>query len=60
MMPDTCPDCGATWDADRTCQSVFDEFLVLEFADAGYGAMHMLTVACYMIQHGRYSDAGLV
>jgi hypothetical protein len=29
----------------------FDEFLVLEFTDAGYGAVHHLTVAAYMLQH---------
>lgn len=54
-----CPDCGAHHPGETTCQSIFDEFLVLEFADPGYGAVHMLTVACFMIQHGRYSDPGL-
>ncbi len=29
----------------------FDEFLALEFTDAGYGAIHHLTVTAYMIQH---------
>jgi hypothetical protein len=33
------------------CQTRFDEFLILEFTDAGYGAVHHLTVAAYMIQH---------
>jgi hypothetical protein len=32
-------------------RSPFDEFLVLEFTDAGYGAVHHLTVAAYMLQH---------
>jgi hypothetical protein len=41
-----CPECGA-----EDCQSRFDEFLVLEFTDAGYGAVHHLTVATYMLQH---------
>lgn len=54
-----CPDCGANHTGDNTCQSLFDEFLVLEFTDPGYGAVHLLTVACFMIQHGRYSDPGL-
>lgn len=58
-MPYTCPDCGATFSGDDSCQSVFDEFLVLEFTDPEYGVVHMLTVACFMIQHRRYSDAGL-
>jgi hypothetical protein len=43
-----CPECGAP---DNLCQSRFDEFLVLEFTDAGFGAVHHLTVATYMVQH---------
>lgn len=43
-----CPECGAP---DHLCQARFDEFLVLEFTDAGYGAVHHLTVAAYMVQH---------
>jgi len=43
-----CPECGA---AEALCKTRFDEFLVLEFTDAGYGAVHHLTVATYMLQH---------
>ncbi|MGB8981426.1 MAG: DUF5946 family protein [Anaerolineales bacterium] len=43
-----CPECGAP---DSLCQTRFDEFLVLEFTDPGYGAVHHLTVAAYMVQH---------
>jgi hypothetical protein len=43
-----CLECGA---ADNLCQTRFDEFLVLEFTDAGYGAVHHLTVAAFMVQH---------
>ena len=43
-----CPECGA---AEILCQTRFDEFLALEFTDAGYGAVHHLTVAAYMLQH---------
>jgi len=43
-----CPECGAP---DNLCQTRFDEFLVLEFTDTGYGAVHHLTVAAYMVQH---------
>ena len=43
-----CPECGAP---DRLCQARFDEFLILEFTDAGYGAVHHLTVATFMVQH---------
>ena len=43
-----CPECGAS---DNLCQTRFDEFLVLEFTDPGYGEVHNLTVATYMLQH---------
>ena len=43
-----CPECGAP---ENLCQTRFDESLVLEFTDAGYGAVHHLTVATYMLQH---------
>lgn len=59
MPTTTCPECGAVYHDETTCQSIFDSFLVLEFQYAGYGEVHMLTVACFMVQHGRYSDAGL-
>jgi hypothetical protein len=48
MSSNNCPECGAT---DALCKSRFDEFLVLEFTDADYGAVHHLTVAAYMLQH---------
>ena len=43
-----CPECGAT---ETTCKTRFDEFLVLEFTNAGYGVVHHLTVSAYMLQH---------
>ena len=43
-----CLECGAQ---DGLCQSRFDEFLALEFSEAGYGAVHHLTVAAFMLQH---------
>ena len=43
-----CPECGAP---DCLCHTRFDEFLVLEFTDAEYGAVHHLTVAAFMLQH---------
>jgi hypothetical protein len=43
-----CPECGAP---DLLCQTRFDEFLILEFTDPNYGAVHNLTVATYMLQH---------
>src|SRR5574338_84558 len=47
-MTANCPECGAP---GRLCQTRFDEFMVLEFTDPGYGAVHHLTVATYMLQH---------
>ncbi len=58
-MPDACPYCGAVVPDGRTCEDIFNQFLALEFSDPAYGAVHFLTVACYMIQHGRYSAEGL-
>ena len=43
-----CPECGAP---KILCQTRFDEFLALEFTNAGYGAVHHLTVTAYMLQH---------
>src|SRR5574342_566687 len=42
------PECGAR---EKLCGNRFDEFLVLEFTDPAYGAVHHLTVATYMLQH---------
>jgi hypothetical protein len=43
-----CPECGAT---GSLCRTRFDEFLVLEFTDTVYGAVHHLTVTAFMLQH---------
>jgi hypothetical protein len=43
-----CTECGAP---DNQCASRFDECLVKEFEDAGYGRVHHLTVCAYMLQH---------
>jgi hypothetical protein len=59
MVPEACPECGAVHRDENSCQAIFDSFLVLEFTDPGYGEVHLLTVACFMVQHGRYSDEGL-
>jgi hypothetical protein len=52
-----CPECGGQFYEGRSCQAIFDEFLTWEFEDAGYGAVHFLTVAVFMTQHGRYTEA---
>ena len=43
-----CPECGAP---ETLCKTRYDKFLMLEFTDAGYGAVHHLTVAAYVLQH---------
>jgi Family of unknown function (DUF5946) len=43
-----CPECGAI---NSACEERFHEFLALEYTDAGYGAVHHLTVTSYMLQH---------
>lgn len=60
MSEQTCPECGAILQGNLTCESVFNEFLNLELTSAAYGQVHLLTVACYMIQHGRYTDEALL
>jgi hypothetical protein len=46
-----CPECGAKIIGGKTCETQYHECLVKEFTDAGYGAVHHLTVAAYMLQH---------
>ncbi len=43
-----CTECGAP---DTQCEPHYHKCLVKEFTDAGYGAVHHLTVAAYMLQH---------
>ena len=43
-----CPECGAP---GPQCESRYHECLAREFSDAGYGVVHHLTVASYMLQH---------
>jgi hypothetical protein len=47
-------------DEGESCQAIFDSFLVLEYTVPAFGEVHMLTVACFMIQHKRYSDEAMV
>jgi hypothetical protein len=59
-MSAICPICGAVLPEGSTCQSLFDEFLNLEYTDPAYGEVHYLTVTCFMVQHERYSDEALI
>lgn len=55
-MSETCTKCGTVHTGEKTCESIFGEFMALEFTDPAYGRVHFLTVACYMVQHEGYSD----
>ena len=58
-MPYTCPLCGAIYPSGETCQARFEACLALEYENpTAYGAVHLLTVACYMLQHNLYSRRG--
>ncbi len=58
-MSERCPECGAVLSEENTCQMIFEECLGLEYTNPAYGQVHFFTVACFMIQHGRYSDEAL-
>lgn len=58
-MTDRCPECGARWTQAETCEEIFGAFLVHDFTEPGYGEVHALTVAAFMVQHRRYSDEAL-
>ncbi|HEY0756861.1 MAG TPA: DUF5946 family protein [Ktedonobacteraceae bacterium] len=58
-MSEHCAVCGGLLSQGSTCQAIFEEFLSLEYTDPAYAQVHFLTVACFMIQHERYSDEAL-
>jgi hypothetical protein len=60
VVSTTCAKCAAVLAEGNTCQAIFDEFMAFEFTDPGYGRVHFLTVACYMVQHEGYSDEAYV
>jgi hypothetical protein len=58
-MPQKCPLCGGEFPADEQCRDRFDLFLAVEFENpTTFGAVHHLTVPCYMLQHNGYSREG--
>ena len=51
-----CPKCSAEYQADDDCRSRFEQCLALEYENpTAFGAVHHLTVTCYMLQHNEYS-----
>jgi hypothetical protein len=58
-MSQICPQCGADLPSEETCRHRFDRCMALEFENpTTYGAVHHLTVICYMLQHNGYSRDG--
>ena len=58
--PQKCPECGASWTRDQTCESSFHQMLFWEAEYPVYGEVHHLMVLCYYLQHpSLYSPAGL-
>ena len=59
-MPNRCPECGATYYADETCEDRFNAGQALELTDPSSYAVHHLSVPCFMLQHNRYSRDGWI
>lgn len=59
--PQKCPECGAAWNAEESCETYFHQMLFWEVEHPAYGAeVHHLLVLCYYLQHPRlYSPDGL-
>jgi hypothetical protein len=57
-MSFTCPHCGAVFVSGETCQDRFNAILSKEMEQAAYGAVHHLSVPCYMLQHNAYTREG--
>jgi hypothetical protein len=57
-MPHTCPQCGASYPSDETCEERFHLSQGTELERPGYYAVHHFSVPCYMLQHNGYSRRG--
>ncbi len=58
----TCPECGARWHDEQTCQDFFHQMLFWEWENQypDYSEVHFLMVLCYHLQHpSLYSSEGL-
>lgn len=55
-----CPTCGAVLAQGISgCESLRDELLAFEYANAVPHRTHFLMVTCYLVQHNQYSDEAL-
>jgi len=57
-MPFSCPNCGAGFTSDETCEDRFTLSQLKEIEQPAYYAVHHLSVPCYMLQHNAYSREG--
>ncbi len=57
-MPFTCPNCGASFTSNETCQDRFTLSQLKEVEQPDYYAVHHLSVPCYLLQHNAYSWEG--
>ena len=57
-MPHICPQCGAAFPSDETCQDRFTVSQLAEVERPSTYAVHHLSVLCYMLQHNGYSRDG--
>ena len=57
-MSFTCPQCGAVFTTDETCQDRFNVSQLKEIEQPAFYAVHHLSVPCYMLQHNVYSRQG--
>jgi hypothetical protein len=59
-MDQNCPECGAKWVDDQTCEQAFHQMLFWEAEDSAVWVVHHLMVICYYLQHpSLYSPEGL-
>lgn len=55
-MNSNCPLCGGKMGSLEQCRERFDACLAYEYEQpSSYGAVHHLTVICYMLQHNAYT-----
>ena len=59
-MSSTCPQCGAVFAGEETCQDRFNVGQLKEIEQPAYYAVHHLSVPCYMLQHNVYSRQGWI
>ncbi|MGZ3673268.1 MAG: DUF5946 family protein [Ktedonobacterales bacterium] len=55
-----CPQCGAKYSTDETCEDRFNLGQAREMTDPASFAVHHLSVPCFMLQHNRYSHDGWI